>query len=254
MRQPRVQAQDSLHHVFTRGNNKQNIFRESRDKFYFLNLLALVISKYAWICHSFCLMENHYHLILETPCGGLSDGMHMINGAYCVRFNRKYGCSGHVLQGRFHSPVIEHDDYFLELLRYIALNPVKDGFVQHPADWQWSCYKAFAGLEPLPSFLSIERALGAFDDNLARARGLYSNFVLDRLDEALERARGRPGLSTVFECCEETEQRNSAIVEAYCRYRYKMTEIAAYLGINQATVSRVISKVDPAVTDWEFRI
>ena len=254
MRQPRLQASDALYHVFARGNNKKNIFREPPDKVYFLNLLSSVITKYDWVCHSYCLMDNHYHLLLETPSGFLSEGMHVINGAYTTKFNSKYGCSGHVLQGRYHSPLVEQESHFLELLRYIALNPVKDGFVLHPEDWRWSCYRALAGIEPLPAFLSTQRAHGVFDQDTTNARRLYSDFVFERLPEALERARGRPSLSMIFECCQDTDRSAAAIVTAYAKHRYSMTEIARYLRISCATVSRVISKADQADLDWEFRI
>jgi REP element-mobilizing transposase RayT len=254
MRESRLQAPDALHHVFTRGNNKQNIFLDSNDRIYFANLLASAIEKYSWICHSFCLMGNHYHLLVETPHEGLSEGMHMINGAYTVKFNKKHGYTGHVMQGRYHSPLVEHESHFLELLRYMALNPVKDGFVRHPGDWQWSSFRAFAGLEPVQSFLTTTRALGMFDDSIEKSKVLYTDFVLERLPEAIERSKGRPDLASLFASCKNKNQRNAGIIQAYSKYRYRMTEIATYLGISCTAVSRVVSGAQLEDQLLDFRI
>ncbi len=254
MRQARLQSPNALHHVFTRGNNKQNIFRETSDRTYFLNLLSFVISKHSWLCHSYCLMGNHYHLLLETPHGGLSEGMHAINGAYTTTFNKKYGNIGHVLQGRYHSPLIVQENHFMELLRYMALNPVKDGFVSHPKDWQWSSYKALAGIEPSPHYLTYDRVLGMFAEEISLARNLYTDFVCERLREAVERSKGRPDLMSIFEYCTSKDCRNAAILKAYLEYRYSMKEIAVYLGMSCSAVSRVISKAGQLKEDWEFRI
>jgi putative transposase len=254
MRQPRLQAPGALHHVFARGNNKQSIFRDDSDREYFLNLLSSVVSDFSWVCHSYCVMDNHYHLLLETPEGGLPEGMQVINGYFSSRFNRKYGNVGHVLQGRYHSPLIKHESHFLELLRYMALNPVKDGFVKHPKDWRWSCFRALAGIEPCPGFLTFSLALGIFASDMDSARALYSAFVLDRLQEALEASRGRPGLAELFVTCQNRNQRNAAITKAYTKHRYSMTEIASYLHVDCSTVCRVISRLDSDTADWDFRI
>lgn len=254
MRQPRLQAPGAIHHVFARGNNKQSIFRETSDWEYFMVVLSSVVSDCSWLCHSYCLMKNHYHLLIETLEGCLSEGMHFLNGYLSSRFNKKYGNVGHVLQGRYHSPLVKHDSHFLELLRYMALNPVKDGFVKHPRDWRWSCFRALTGTEPGPSFLTATLALGMFSANLDAARVLYSDFVMERLQAALEASRGRPALADLFAGCQHKNQRNTAITEAYTKHRYSMSEIAGFLHISCATVSRVIARLASYDSDWDFRI
>ena len=233
-----------MHHVFTRGNNKHTIFLEDSDWRYFLRVLSSVVEDLAWICHSYCLMPNHYHLLIETPEGGLSKGMHVINGYYSSMFNRKYGNVGHVMQGRFHSPLVTKESHLLELLRYMALNPVKDGFARHPSSWNWSSYRPLAGMTPCPSLLTVSLALGLFSEEIMTAHELYERFVLERLDEALEASEGTPDLAKLLGNCASRTERNAAMVTAHLKYGYKLSEIADYFNISCSTVSRVLSAYD----------
>src|SRR5450756_2946 len=120
-RLPRVQFQGAFYHVISRGTAKQPIFLCDPDRLSFLETLAEVVNRYSWICHAYCLMDNHYHLLIETEQPNLSDGMHALNSNYCHGFNRKYDRVGHLMQGRYQSPLVVSESYLLELARYVCL-------------------------------------------------------------------------------------------------------------------------------------
>lgn len=111
----------------------------------FLEVLSEVCERFNWECHAYCLMSNHYHLLIETPDANLSQGMRQLNGVYTQRFNRVHGRVGHVFQGRYKGILVEKDSYLLELARYIVLNPVRAGMVRSAKDWPWSSYRATCG-------------------------------------------------------------------------------------------------------------
>jgi len=115
-------------------------------------VLAEAVERYHWICHAYCLMPNHYHLLVETPLANLSQGMRQLNGAYTQAFNRRHNRTGHLLQGRYKAILVEKESHLLELARYIVLNPVRAKLVRHPRAWRWSSYRATAGDEEPPSF------------------------------------------------------------------------------------------------------
>jgi REP element-mobilizing transposase RayT len=151
------------------------------DRVRFLDRLEEVVAAYGWLVHAYCLMPNHYHLVLETPEPNLSDGMHRLNFLTAQSFNRRHEVDGHLFQGRFHSPLVESDRHLLELSRYVVLNPVRAGLVRHPADWRWSSYRAAVGLAPQPAFLTLDTVLGYFVGDEAAARRRYDAFVLESM-------------------------------------------------------------------------
>src|SRR3989338_11246660 len=112
-RQLRIEYPGALYHVTTRGNKKQNIFVSNADREGFLRLLVSVVRNFSWICHAFCLMDNHYHLLIETPEGNLSKGMHDLNGSYTQRYNKVHRSVGHLFQGRYKAFLIEKKLYLL---------------------------------------------------------------------------------------------------------------------------------------------
>jgi REP element-mobilizing transposase RayT len=130
-----VEFPEAVYHVMSRGNEKSVIFRDDRDRRTFLAILASVIRKERWLLHSFCLLGNHYHLLVETPLGKLSHGMHGLNGHYTQQFNRRHERAGHLFEGRFKAIVVEKESHLLELHRYIVLNPVRAGLAATPEDW-----------------------------------------------------------------------------------------------------------------------
>ena len=135
----RLEFAGALYHVTSRGNERKPIFRNESDFSTFIEVLNDVCDRYNWVIHAYCLMTNHYHLLIETPDANLSKGMRQLNGVYTQRFNRNYQRVGHLFQGRYKSILVVKDSYLLELCRYIVLNPVRaNGMVDHPSEWQWS--------------------------------------------------------------------------------------------------------------------
>ena len=137
----RIEFANALYHVTARGNERRDIFFDTTDREAFLNGLAASCDRFNWLCHAYCLMSNHYHLLIETPDGNLSAGMRQLNGCYTQQVNRRHGRVGHLFQGRFKGILVEKDAYLLEMARYIVLNPVRAGMVASPADWPWSSYR-----------------------------------------------------------------------------------------------------------------
>jgi REP element-mobilizing transposase RayT len=142
----RIEIPGALYHVTARGNARAPICLSDSDRLLFLDLLGNAIEEHGWIYHSFCLMPNHYHLLLETPEANLSRGMRQLNGLYGQRFNRRHDRVGHVFQGRFKGILVERESHLLELARYVVLNPARAGIVRwrRPTDGPafgrpWGC-------------------------------------------------------------------------------------------------------------------
>ena len=176
-RRPRLELPDGLYHVTARGVRQLEIFRTDSDYDCFLELLAGVTARHRWACHSYCLMPNHFHLIVETESGELSAGMWRLNGTYAKAFNRRYALEGHVFDARFHAVHVESDVHLLELTRYVVLNPVRARLCRHPAEWRWSSYGAALGATAPPPFLTLDEVLGLFGSTRDRAREAYRRFV-----------------------------------------------------------------------------
>jgi len=142
-----------------------------------------VCESYNWVCHAYCLMSNHYHLLIETPDANLSRGMRQLNGVYTQTFNRAHGRAGHVFQGRYKAILVEKESYLLELSRYIVLNPVRAGMVNPAKDWPWSSYRATAGQVKGPGYLNIDWMLAAFAKRKSVAIERYKKFVAQGKDQ-----------------------------------------------------------------------
>ena len=162
-RQLRLEFPGALYHLTARGNEQQSIFHNDTDRQHFLKLLGREILQQRWRCYAYCLMGNHYHLLLDTPEPNLSRGMRRLNGSYTQRFNWRHQRVGHLLQGRFKSILVERESYLLELCRYVVLNPVRAGMVSTPAEWAWSSYEATAGLGAVPPWLDVAGVLALFE-------------------------------------------------------------------------------------------
>ena len=146
----RIEFAGALYHLTSRGNERRNIFRSDRDRKAFLVFLGLTARRFGWSVTAWVLMSNHFHLVVQTLEPNLSRGMHWLNGAYAGWFNRTYGRSGHLFQGRFKAFLIDKEAYFAEVLRYVVLNPVRATMVERPEAYKWSSYRATAGLEKGP--------------------------------------------------------------------------------------------------------
>jgi REP element-mobilizing transposase RayT len=159
----RLEAPDVLYHVGSRGVEKRAIFDcDRRDREQFLGLLAKVVRKYGWQLHAYCLMGNHFHLLLDTPNANLSAGMQYLKGQYAQWFNAVVGREGALFERRFWSRIALSEAYVLELSRYVVLNPVRAGLARRPDEWPWSSYQATVGLEGRPAFLNVDGVLDLF--------------------------------------------------------------------------------------------
>ena len=152
----RLQTPGAIYHVTARGNARRPIFEDDDDCARFLVVLASTVARYRVLCHAYCLMGNHYHLLVQTLEPNLSVAMRQLNGVYTQRFNRRHERCGHVLQGRFGAQLVDGDAYLREVCRYILLNPVRAGLVTHPGDWRWSSFRATAGETAVPGFLTVD--------------------------------------------------------------------------------------------------
>jgi putative transposase len=267
----RLEFPNAIYHLTGRGNARQKIFFNDADRQLFLDTFSRVVGRYGWLCHAYCLMANHYHLLVETPKPNLSLGMRQLNGIYTQAFNRGHRRVGHLFQGRFKAILVEKESYLLELCRYIVLNPVRVKGNAQTGTWKWSSYRATAGLVPKPEFLTTDWVLGQFGKNRAQAQKRYRDFVKDGLEsrpwEALQgqiylgseafiekhspRNRElkeiprsqlravRPRLDTILK-----KGDSGGIVTAYKEYGYRLHEIAAHLGVHYATVSRHLKRME----------
>jgi putative transposase len=276
----RIEFPNAVYHVLNRGNARASIFDDDGDRILFLTIFTQVVKRYNWVCHAYCLMDNHYHLLVETPDGNLSVGMRQLNGNFTQAFNRKHHRDGHLFRGRFKSILVEKENHLLELCRYIVLNPVRAGMVKTPEEYQWSSYLSTLGKHPMPEYLKNEWILSNFSSYLLQARNLYRIFVDEGIGDKecpwekitgqvvlgsktfleyikhifseretvgeipkIQRFVGRPLLSEFFptEGPLIKEERNQLIRLAHIKHGYTLKEISAVLNLHYTTVSKVIN-------------
>jgi len=174
----RLEFAGALYHLTTRGNARQKIFLDEEDRQRFLEFLGKEVEQQGWLLYAYCLMDNHYHLLIETPEPNLVAGMRRLNGVYTQAFNRRHRRIGHLLQGRYKSILVDKDAYLLELCRYIVLNPVRAKAVKQPAQWPWSSYAATAGRASAPPWLALKAVQALF-----ASRAAYERFVAQGLGQ-----------------------------------------------------------------------
>ena len=271
----RIEYPGALYHVTSRGNARQRIFKTDKDRIYFIELLGNITDRFRWLCYAYCLMDNHYHLVIETQGANLAKGMRQLNGLYTQKYNWKYRKTGHVFQGRYKAIIVDRDAYLLELCRYVVLNPVRAHAVEKPEDWKWSSYRATAGIDDVPSLLPVEALLGHFSKKRKKARLLYRKFVSEDISgpslweeltgqiylgdkQFIESAKGlarnysdpeiprqqreaaRPDLSLLFAEAYSRRERNKAIYTAHIDHGYTLKEIGDHVGLHYASISRII--------------
>lgn len=274
----RLEFPHAVYHLTSRGNARQRIARDDVDRGRFLGILGQVVDRFGWLCHAYCLMPNHYHLLVETPQPNLSRGMRQLNGLYTQAINRRHRRVGHVFQGRFKAILVEKDAHLLELCRYVVLNPVRARLVSQPRQWRWSSYRATANEADEPTWLSTDWILRQFGSPRATAAARYRDFVREGMgaDSPWEQLQGqiyfgseefvathqpnrllreiprrqtqalRPSLMKLFQ---GKRDRPRAIADAYRRHGYRLVEIAAHLGVHYATVSRHLKQAEQAIRD-----
>jgi putative transposase len=173
----RIEYPGAFYHVTSRGNERRTVFQSNRDREKYLSYLESAHERYGAVIHVYCLMGNHYHLLLETPRGNLSKILHYIKGAYTTYFNIKRSRYGHLFQGRFKGILVDKDEYCKELSRYIHLNPVRAGMVKAPLEYPWSSYRYFVGRDKKPKWLTTELVLGDFGGEGGRGFKRYREYV-----------------------------------------------------------------------------
>jgi len=179
----RIVYPGAFYHVTSRGNEQKDVFKSKRDREKFLEYLESATARYGAVIHVYCLMSNHYHLLVETPAGNLPQIMGHINGAYTTYYNIKRKRSGHLFQGRYKAILVEFDEYALELSRYIHLNPVRAGMVALPEEYRWSSYRNYIGQESGSTWLKLDTMLDYFGKKTKDAMKQYRSFVEDLLGQ-----------------------------------------------------------------------
>jgi len=273
----RIEFKGAVYHITSRGNAKQAIFLAEKDFADFLSVLCSVVKRYHFILHAYCLMNNHYHLLIETPEGNLSRGMRQLNGLYTQRFNQRHQQVGHLLQGRYRAILVDKNNYLLELCRYVVLNPVRAKIVKNPGDWKWSTYRATIGYQGI-SCLTTDWILSQFGKERQAAANQYQAFVLsglkaesplkaikgqlilgqdnfineikhlmrgkERLKEITREQRylTRPPLNEIFKP-KDQKSKEQVMYEAHLQYGYTLKDIAEYIGVHYSTVSRAIKRI-----------
>jgi len=263
----------ATYHVMSRGNRKAVIFEDDTDRQRFETLLGETADRYRLLCHSYCLMGNHYHAVVGCSDSNLSDAMHWLNGAFAQYSNRRHNRTGHVLQGRFKSVLVGDDIYLRAANTYVIMNPVAAGLVEDPSEWRWSSYRATVGIEPPPPWLDLAWLNWVFGGRtLLDAQKKFKEFVgapsdENRLDEALAfgnqalresaravigatlhqsrlareyRALARPTLSELFPHQLAKTQRNTQILRAHVVHGYRLADIAACLLVHPNTIGRIV--------------
>lgn len=271
----RLELAGGLYHVTSRGDRREDIFLNDDDRASWLAILAQVCERHNWICHAWCQMSNHYHLVVETVEGNLSQGMRQLNGVYTQSMNRKHRRVGHVFQGRYKAIIVEKDAYLLELARYVVLNPVRARMVKNVNDWRWSSYPAMIGVEEAPPWLQTDWILGQFGKQRKRAIARYVDFVregiglpsiwnalrgqvflggdeflakmqdlLDPTMAEIPRAQRRPKALPLADYQQQANTPHEAMASAFASGDYTLQKIAEHFGVHYSTVSRAVKKAE----------
>jgi putative transposase len=177
-RSPREFVAGETYHLYSRGSNRQALFQYDSDRVDFLECLTRVVRRHRLACIAYCLMPNHFHLVVQTPHGDLSDAMKALNGRYSVRFNRRYQRDAHLFKNRFGAVHQSSEAQLLWTLRYAVHNPVRAGLCADPSEWPWSSYRASVGDVSPPPFLAIGRLLSYFGDPPELAMARLREFVM----------------------------------------------------------------------------
>jgi REP element-mobilizing transposase RayT len=269
----RIEFPGALYHVTSRGNAREPIFLTDGDRRLFLSILGEVVEQCRWLCPAYCLMENHYHLVVETLEANLSQGMRQLNGVYTQRLNQRHNRVGHLFQGRYKGILVERESHLLELARYVVLNPTRAGMVDDPTDYAWSSLRATLGLAQTPEWLAVDPLLRHFG-----SRQRYHEFVREGIamrspwselrgsllgsagfvrsagrhmkDMATqpeiprrERVAHRDSLARLFppRVVRNRQLRNRRIREVNRSHAYTLTDIARHLGLHNSTISKIVA-------------
>lgn len=273
----RIEFPGALYHVTSRGNARADIVGDDDDRRIFVDTLARTVERHGWLCHAWCLMGNHYHVLVETPAANLSRGMRQLNGVFTQRLNRRHDRVGHVLQGRYKAIVVEREPHLLELCRYVVLNPVRADMVRRARDWHWSSFRGTAGLARARPFEHRDWVIAQFGTEEGVAVRSYRRFVADGIgasspwdslagpdvlggDAFRDRLRDAAGTTStevplrarrlapapLEELRRRHRERGEWMTRAYREHGYTMRRIAAAAGLHYSSISKIVK-------DWEER-
>jgi len=269
----RIELEGGLYHVTSRGDRREDIFLCEADRYLWLEILGEVCRRYNWVCHAWCQMTNHYHVVVETVEGNLSQGMRHLNGVYTQKLNQIHRRVGHVFQGRYRAIMVEKETHLLELMRYVVLNPVRAGMIDEAGDWPWSSYGVMVGTASRPEWLQTDFVLGQFGGTRGRAVSGYIDFIragvgqpsvwqslrgqiylgseafMDRMQVLISdrstmveipRTQRRPLARSLEYYCDTITDSKAAMAAAYASGDYTMKEIATCFRVHYSTVSRAV--------------
>jgi putative transposase len=237
----RIAYPGAFYHVTSRGNEQKDVFKSRRDREKFLDYLASATERYGADIHAYCLMSNHYHLLLETPAGNLSQIMRHINGAYTTYFNIKRKRAGHLFQGRFKAILVEADEYATELSRYIHLNPVRVGMAEKPGEYPWSSFQSYIGQSKVPDWLKTDFILDYFGKNKADAGKKYRIFV----EELIGKAYNSPLLAAIGTAVLGSTEFVESVMESHVGKREQSRDLPALRQLTiRPTLEAIIAAVD----------
>lgn len=261
-----------MYHVYARGNGRMTIYLDDADRLDFLDVLTDTVETHALVCHAYCLMPTHYHLVVSTLRANVSRAIQQLNRRYAQRWNRRHGHVGHVFQGRFGAQIVQEERYFLTVCRYVLLNPVRAALVHSATDWPWSSLRATLNQDVGPSFLDTRLLLSHFspapaglavssfatfmavgtdgEGALPHHRVLGDEAFAERFAEPARRASLevprherslQRSLDDVFRHAHTRAARNAAMARAHVD-GYALAVIARYLELHPSTVSAIVRR------------
>jgi len=271
----RIEFAGGLYHITSRGNARQDIYTDNHDRAAFLEFMDKTRARFGWHVHAYCLMGNHYHLLIETATPTLARGMKLLNGSYTQLFNRKHQRVGHLFQGRYKAILVDKESYLLELARYIVLNPVRARMVRTAAQWEWSSYRATAGIAEKAPLLTTDWILSCFADKRNQAQERYRRFVQagrnqpspweqlknqiylgdDKFVDAMQckldpdqplndipRKQKLAPPKPIEYFARKFSDRTEAMARAYLSQHYTLEEVGIAFEVSYATVSRAVKR------------
>ena len=270
-RPPRIEIVDGVYHVVARGNERRTVFRDTRDRERFLALLGQVVGRYRWQVLCYCLMGNHYHLLVATPDANLARGMRQLNGVYAQWFNHRHRRVGHLFQGRYKAVLVQRDRHLQSAVRYIVRNPLRARISTRVDEWPWTSHAATMGAAQA-GVVAVAELLSYLGQDTVTARARYlelvddtsqpeaaahpvldgdDDFVREHLallrsspEHPREAVRApRPPLEMLVSSCHDA----AAIHGAYRDHGYSMRQIATHLGCGVTTIHRRVREHETGV-------